>query len=74
MSGKTVWKAERTKEINRAGEFKKACSTPQIITVGGKDQLISVNNDGGVASCLNKGTGWRSRGVGGQDVKEPLAR
>ncbi len=41
-TGKLAWKTERSNEINKTGEFKKAYQTPQIITVNGQDQLISM--------------------------------
>ena len=41
-TGRLAWKTERSNEINRVGEFKKAYSTPQIITVNGRDQLVSM--------------------------------
>ena len=40
--GTLVWKKERSKSIDRAGEFKKAYSTPQIVRFGNQDQLLSV--------------------------------
>jgi len=42
LTGKLVWKTDRSNVINKAGEFKKAYHTPLVITVNGKDQLISM--------------------------------
>ena len=41
-TGKLRWKRDRSNVIARAGEFKKAYSTPQIVSVNGQDQMISV--------------------------------
>ena len=50
QTGKTVWKSDRTTawtdldeagKPKREGDFRKAFSTPLVISVGGKDQLIS---------------------------------
>ena len=41
-TGKTVWAKDRAiKYKSDNGDFKKAYSTPQVITVGGKPQLVS---------------------------------
>lgn len=51
MTGKTVWKTDRTTDFQdldengvpkREGDFRKAFSTPLIIDVAGKPQLLSV--------------------------------
>jgi len=42
QTGKLVWKTDRSNVINKAGEFKKAYHTPLIITVNGRDQLVSM--------------------------------
>ena len=42
FSGKLVWRTDRSNEINKAGEFKKAYHTPLIINVNGGDQLVSM--------------------------------
>jgi outer membrane protein assembly factor BamB len=52
-TGKTVWKTDRTTKWNdldaqgkpvREGDFRKAFSTPLVIDVGGKPQLISAGS------------------------------
>jgi outer membrane protein assembly factor BamB len=41
-TGRTVWKKDRAIDFgNVDGDFKKAYGTPSVITVGGKDQLVS---------------------------------
>ncbi len=55
-TGKTVWKTGRTTDFEdlldgvpkREGDFRKGYNTPLVITVNGKDQLISV----GAKSCF----------------------
>jgi outer membrane protein assembly factor BamB len=42
FSGKLVWRTNRSNEINKAGEFKKAYHTPLIINVNSRDQLVSL--------------------------------
>jgi len=42
LTGKVAWKTDRSNVINKAGEFKKAYHTPLIISVHGRDQLISM--------------------------------
>jgi outer membrane protein assembly factor BamB len=42
LTGKVAWKTDRSNVINKAGEFKKAYHTPLIISVHGRDQLVSM--------------------------------
>src|SRR5258706_6418121 len=41
-TGKLAWKTSRSNTINKAGEFKKAYHTPLVISVNGRDQLVSM--------------------------------
>jgi outer membrane protein assembly factor BamB len=42
LTGKLAWKTDRSNVINKTAEHKKAYHTPLIVTVDGKDQLISM--------------------------------
>ena len=42
QTGKTAWRSNRSNIINKAGEFKKAYQTPLVISVNGRDQLVSM--------------------------------
>jgi outer membrane protein assembly factor BamB len=49
-SGKTVWLKDRSFDYAKLdGDFKKAFSTPSVITVGGKPQLVSASAFGTIA-------------------------
>jgi len=44
-TGDTVWKTDRSGELNPTPEFKKAFSTPVMLTLGGQETLISSASD-----------------------------
>lgn len=62
-TGKTVWKADRTHDFGTDdGDLKKSFSTPTVIDVGGKPQLVTIAAKAAVA--LDPATGreiWRVR-------------
>jgi outer membrane protein assembly factor BamB len=42
LTGKLAWRTDRSNHINKTAEHKKAYHTPLIVSVDGKDQLISM--------------------------------
>lgn len=62
-TGETVWKADRTHDFGTDdGDLKKSFSTPTVIEVGGKPQLVTIAAKAAVA--LDPATGreiWRVR-------------
>lgn len=73
-SGKTVWKSDRTQDFGTDnGDLKKAYSTPVVIEIDGKPQLISPAAAGVVA--LDPRTGaelWMVKYVGHSMAARPL--
>jgi outer membrane protein assembly factor BamB len=73
MTGKAVWKSTRTIPYNCDPDLRKAFSTPALIDVGGKPQLVSV----GANQCnvLDPRTGreiWRVHYTGFSNIPVPL--
>jgi len=73
-TGKLVWKAPRSIEIDGRGSHRKAFSTPLVIQSAGRQQLISPA--AGQVSSYDPATGeeiWRVRYEGYSNVPRPVA-
>ena len=73
-TGKLVWKAERSVDLDRKGTHLKAFSTPLVIHQAGRPQLVSPA--AGQVSAYDPATGeeiWRVRYEGYSNVPRPVA-
>lgn len=73
-TGKTVWKTDRNiKYGSDNGDVKKAYSTPQILTIGGKEQLVSPSAEATIAYNPENGSEiWRVTHGGMNGALRPL--
>jgi len=74
-TGKTVWKTDRSNDFGGTenGDFKKAYSTPLVITVGGREQLISPGSRAAFAYDPRTGKElWRVRFANFSSTARPL--
>ncbi len=73
-TGKTVWKRDRQIKYGSSdGDVKKAYSTPQVFTIGGKEQLVSPSASATIA--YDPATGdelWRVQHGGMNGALRPL--
>jgi outer membrane protein assembly factor BamB len=73
LTGKTIWKTERSGEINKPPPFRKAYSTPLVIQVNGREQIVTPAAD--YVFAYEPETGkeiWRVHYEGFSNVPRPV--
>ncbi len=73
LTGKTIWKTERSGVINKAPPFRKAYSTPLVIHVNGREQIVSAAADYVFGYEPDSGKEiWRAHYEGYSNVPRPV--
>jgi outer membrane protein assembly factor BamB len=74
LTGKTIWKTDRSGEINKPPPFRKAYSTPLVISVNGREQIVTSAADYVFAYEPKNGKEiWRVHYEGYSNVPRPVS-